>query len=331
MKVGVVGVGVAGSSHLLDLAASDRFTIGAVCARRRHHAARAADLFGVPGIYDDATEMLADADLDAVVIATPPDLTPTLARIALTAGLPTLLDKPAGTTALSLDESRIGVGSGADLAVVAYNRRYQRHVHHARELLTDGRLGAVAGVDCVWTAPFARRYASPATYRHQVGCGHGVVLDTASHVLDTLTFLGIHPLVAHRARLTRGATGADIAARIELRWPPHERPVLIHINDHPLETTWQITLRGSNGYLVLTDAQLVGSCSGRTVMVVADDLRRPVDDLVDLADGRPGYGTPLPEAITVLAVIDQIRTLSTTRHPWSRPRAKALGRLNGAC
>lgn len=331
MNVGVVGVGIAGASHLFDLASSDQYAIAAVCARRRNRAIEAAERYGAQAAFDDPADMIAQARLDAVVIATPPETSPAVARVALDSGLPTLIDKPAAPTASALAQVAADADASSGKAVVAYNRRYQQHVHEARDLLAPSVRATVTGVECEWGGPFAHRFTSSDTYRPHAGWGHGVVLDTASHILDTLQFLGIVPLVVEHARLTRGQTGADVAASIDLRWLPNGVPVSIRIHDGPGEDRWAIVANTTEGTLALTREGMVSNLSGHPVAVGAVDIHRPVDDLSELVNGRKPLGATLTEAIAVLATIDQIRAVATRRRPWQRPRAKALGRLNGAC
>lgn len=330
MRVGVVGVGVAGSSHLFDLVSDERFTVSAVCANHIERAKRAADVHGVPLAFDDPGAMVADAELDAVVVATPPAVTPVVAELALGNGLSALLDKPAGTSALALEQAGRAAGQNAAKAVVSYNRRYQTHVRRLRAIMEQGALSPPVTVECQWVGPYIRRYAAESTYRRDVGWGDGVLLDTGSHIVDTLLFLGIRPLKVTRASLTPGSTGADVAAAVDLYCPSLDLPVHMRIDDHDAGEAWTLTVRAKNGELRLTRTGLTGTVTGRSVCLPAEDLRRPVDDLLALATGYQSCGATLTEAVAVLALIDQIRGCAGRRR-WSRPRAKALGRLNGSC
>lgn len=329
VKVGVVGVGIAGASHLFDLASSDQFTIAAVCARRRSRAVEAAEWYGAQQVFDDPAAMIAATPLEALVIATPPEVTPAVMRSAWAAGVPTLVDKPAAATDSGLARLAESAAASGWRAVVAYNRRYQQHVHQARDLLASART-AVTAVECVWRGPFVQRFSSAETYRQHAAWGHGVVLDTASHILDTLHFLGFAPLTVTRAQLIQGPSGADVEADITLRWEERDLPVDIRICDDSDEDQWTIRVETTNGTLRLTRDRMVSDLR-HPVTVAAVDLHRPVEDLPALAHGGTPLGASLPEAVQVLTVIAQIRAAATRRRPWLRPRAKALGRLNGAC
>lgn len=332
MRVGVVGVGVAGSSHLFDLVSDDRFEVAAVCAKRPDRATRAADLFGVPAAYSDPHVMLEQEGLEGLVVAVPPAVTAELVDLALSAGLIVLVDKPA---AVHPDQLRRLLGDGPTAAmrkaVVAYNRRYQRHVHAARALVAPALSSSVATIDCSWSGPFVHRYVEEPTYRRQVGLGDGVLLDTASHIIDTLACLGfVVPTVEH-ARLTAGPSGADVAADLRLRWEEAKTPTTITVSEGEDET-WSISIQGPGGHLVLTRSDLRGTWHRQDVQIPGEDLRRPADDLIEMANDRPVCGASLSEAAAVLETIQKVRVAAgAVRRAWKRPRAKALGRLNGAC
>lgn len=331
MKTAVIGAGVAGTSHLFDLVSSDKFEVVAVCTAHGESARSAAGTFGVPAACSHVDELLAVHSPDAVVIAVPPHETPGILSRCLTAGTWVLADKPAAPSGAALRTVIDQAGSLAHRARVAYNRRYQKHAIRARDLIAAGVLGPLTSVECQWSGPFTSRYTSGPTHRANAGPGDAVLLDTACHVLDSLTFLGLAQLTVDTARLTVLASGAEVAAEIRLTDPGRDIPVAISIRDHGDDDEWRIIVRGQRGTLELDRRELRGEYGGIPVRQAANDTR-PVDDLLHLADGEPAYGASLEEAARVLDTIDQVRAAAGLgKRAWIRPRAKALGRLNGAC
>lgn len=329
MRVAVVGTGVAGRSHLLDIVTDERCELAAVCAAHETNACEAFDLFGAESWFVSAERMLASAALEAVVIATPPAVTPRLLACCMAAGVPVLVDKPAGVSADAL-AALAAPGVGCSPAVtVAYNRRYETHVRYARALVL-AHPGAFVAAECRWSAPFRARYASTQTYRSACGFGEGVILDTASHIFDTLAFLGVGPLAVRSCALY-GAPGrpggADVAADLVLAGDLAH--VAVSIGDGDAEDDWELMLRASWGTLRLTRDALTGSADGQAVGVAGHDIHRPVVDLYCPATER--CGATLGEAVAALHLVDQARVKARSRIRWIRPRAKALGRLNGAC
>jgi predicted dehydrogenase len=331
MKSAVIGAGIAGTSHLLDLVSSSEFDVVAVGASRMETAQEAASTFGITAAYASVPGLLAAHAPEAVVIAVPPHASPGILRTCLEHGALVVIDKPAAADGSALRTVIGHAGPAAGRAVVAYNRRYQGHVARARDLIRAGALGSLTAVECRWTGPFTRRYTSGATYRRAVAPGHAVLLDTVCHVIDTVVILGVRALVVDEARLTALPSGAEVAAEIRLAAGDPRIPVAISVQDHGEDDQWRITIRGDRGILELDRHKLTGVCEGCRVDEAASS-ERPVDDLLRLADGNSPLGATLDEAAQVLDIIDRIRAVAVqARRPWIRPRAKALGRLNGAC
>lgn len=329
MRVGIVGTGVAGTSHLLDIVTDDRFELAAVCAAREGSAREACDLFGAESWFVSPERMLARAGLGAVVIATPPAVTPGIITQCRAAGVPVLVDKPAGASADALAPLAASGARRGAAVTVAYNRRYATHVQYARALLR-AHAGTFVTVECRWSAPFRARYASTQTYRSACRLGEGVILDTASHIFDTLAFLGLGPLTVRSCALGSEPgrpDGADVAADLTLDGDLAH--VAICISDGDAEDDWELTLQARWGTLRLTRDALTGSADGQAVGVAGHDIHRPVVDLCCPAAER--CGATLGEAVAALRLVDQARTRALSKIRWIRPRAKALGRLNGSC
>src|SRR5204862_7450619 len=66
----------------------------AVMRRDRAKAEDYARRHGVPRVHDTARDLVADPDVDAVYIATPPGTHAAMAILAATAGKPCLVEKP---------------------------------------------------------------------------------------------------------------------------------------------------------------------------------------------------------------------------------------------
>lgn len=330
MRVAVIGTGVAGRSHLLDAVTNPDLDVVAVASAHRDRAEVAARDFGVPACFNSASAMLSEAAVDAVVVATPPAVTPPIIIEAARAGCAVLVDKPAAATAPPLADVQGQLGGLAARIVVGYNRRYQSHVQRCRDLLVDA---SAQQVRCLWTGPFSDRYRSPATYRRTATWGHGVLLDTASHILDTLQFLGLGPISFTGGHLGTGSgIDADVEADLRLGFRDICAGQVTIRDAAGQEDNWRVEITADHGCLALSRSSLTGTWDGSLISVAGRDLRRPVDDLLALAEGAPTCGATLREAIDVLDVIDTVRNRAgLARRQWQRPRAKALGRLNGAC
>ncbi|BCL16664.1 hypothetical protein GCM10017556_44030 [Micromonospora sagamiensis] len=319
-----MGGGIAGRSHLFDLLCCPGFEPVAVCTTSVGSATRVAREFGVGSAYSDVAAMIAQERMDGLVVAVPPGAGDRVLPVAAGCGLPLVIDKPGAASPAVLRNVLATYPGLTGRTVVSYNRRYQAHVRALRSLLADGSLGALQRVHCTWTGPFRDRYASGDTYRGSVRFGGGVLLDTVCHVVDTLLFLGLGPLEVKRARLDRGSRPADVAAEVRLRGGGGRVSVTLSVGEGPEH--WEIVVEGSAGRAHLVAAGLTVQTPAGARHVDGVDLGRPVEDL-----GRAErLGATVEEAEEVLRVLEHIRAAATAR-PWLPPRAKALGRLNGAC
>src|SRR3954471_3241124 len=87
LRVGLVGAGGnTRSRHIPGLRAVEGVEIVAVCNRRPASTAAAAREFGIPRTFDDWRDLVADPDVDAVVIGTWPYLHCPVTLAALEAG-----------------------------------------------------------------------------------------------------------------------------------------------------------------------------------------------------------------------------------------------------
>ena len=75
IRVGIVGLGAnTRLHHVPGLRACENVEIAGVCNRRPESTKQAADEYGIPKSFDNWQELVADDDIDAVVIGTWPYL-----------------------------------------------------------------------------------------------------------------------------------------------------------------------------------------------------------------------------------------------------------------
>lgn len=166
---------------------ADRSSLVAVMRRDGAKAADYARRHGVQNHYDDADALIADSDVDAVYIATPPSSHKALALKALAAGKPVLVEKP-----MALDGSECStMAEAAETAgrslTIAYYRRALPRFETLRKIVQSGEIGAVRAVSVVQMKPADD---SPAEIWKQDPAtnGGGLFVDVQTHVLDWLTY-----------------------------------------------------------------------------------------------------------------------------------------------
>jgi predicted dehydrogenase len=135
--------------------------------------------------YADFRELLAEAQVEAVVIALPNPLHVPAAVAAFERGLHVYLEKPLG---LSLAEGREAVRAwhnSGRVGMIGYNYRFGPMQIEARRLIAEGRIGKVVAMQSVFAS--AARDLPPWKQRRKTG--GGALLDLASHHLDLSAWL----------------------------------------------------------------------------------------------------------------------------------------------
>jgi predicted dehydrogenase len=172
-RIGVIGCGWwATRAHLPALQANPDAVIAGIADPHPENRARAAERFGVPAdrVFADAGEMLANADLDAAIVAVPHDLHAPLARAVLDRGLHLLLEKP--MTIRPPDARALAALAkerGVEL-IIGYPWHYNRQVLAVRDAIADGRIGAIEYVSCQFASIVRELYrGNPEPYRDVLG------------------------------------------------------------------------------------------------------------------------------------------------------------------
>lgn len=177
LKTAVIGVGWIGTSHARILSENDRVKLKAVCDTDLDRARKIADRYNI-NYYQDYSEMFQKEDLDAVIIATPPETHKKIAIDAINQNLNILLEKPIATTiedAQKIAETAINKGIKI---MVGHTERFNPAVRKLKELLEENKLGKIYKIDIRRVGPFPERISDV-----------GVVIDLAVHDIDVINYL----------------------------------------------------------------------------------------------------------------------------------------------
>jgi predicted dehydrogenase len=204
LGVAVIGLGMVAATHaraLKDLEAD--LAVRGVYARNAERRAAFADAFGFPA-SDDALALIAQDDVDLVLILTPPNAREDYVRAACASGKHVLLEKPIERT--SAAAARI-VSMCSDAGVklgVTFQHRFREASSALKTLVDSNGLGAfVAGQVAVpwWRDQSYYDVPGRGTFGRD---GGGVLISQAIHTLDLLVWLvGLPTEVAAMAATTR--------------------------------------------------------------------------------------------------------------------------------
>ncbi|HEY0707073.1 MAG TPA: Gfo/Idh/MocA family oxidoreductase, partial [Polyangia bacterium] len=166
----------------------------ALVAVMRRDGAKAADFarrHGVPRSYDNAEALIADPEVDAVYVATPPSSHAAYTLAAARAGKPVYVEKPMATDRAACTHMIEACAAAGVPLFVAYYRRALPRFLKVKQLLDEGAIGQVRAVSTTLITAPAPAHLDPATLPWRVRpdiAGGGLFVDLAAHTLDLLDF-----------------------------------------------------------------------------------------------------------------------------------------------
>ncbi|MCB1097968.1 MAG: Gfo/Idh/MocA family oxidoreductase [Verrucomicrobiae bacterium] len=140
-RIGVIGCGYWGPNHVRNFNAVSGCTVGAICDTNDMRLAHMAKLYPDVAIFRDMSTMLAEADLDAVVIALPVRLHYSVAKACLEAGKHVLIEKPMASSSAECEEL-ISLSEAKGLTLmVGHTFLYSEPVRRIVEIIKQGDIG----------------------------------------------------------------------------------------------------------------------------------------------------------------------------------------------
>ncbi|HEV3270754.1 MAG TPA: Gfo/Idh/MocA family oxidoreductase [Candidatus Methylacidiphilales bacterium] len=226
----------------------------ALTAVMRRDADKARDYarrHGVPRWYGHASDLLADPEVDAVYVASPPGVHLELGRLVAEAGKPCYVEKPMGASS-SDAQGLIDVFDQAGLPFYpAFYRRGLRKFRKVGELLAAGVLGKVEKVHYLHLSD---SQLTCTNWRLDPGLsGGGLFIDLGSHVLDILDFwFGPLDLKSRHAENRSGRGEMPDSVQAALTAPGQVRVELDFNFAKPGENRERMRIEGEKGSLSFT-------------------------------------------------------------------------------
>lgn len=188
LKVGIIGIGNMGSSHLKNYqdGKMPEIEITAVCDIKKERLDWAKKEFPDIARFDDYDMLLKSGLCDAVLIAVPHYDHPPMAIKALEAGLHVMTEKPAGVYTKQVRQMNEAASKSDKAFAIMYNQRTNPMYRKAREIVHSGEYGKIKRVNWIITDWFRTQayYNSGGWRATWSGEGGGVLLNQCPHNLD---------------------------------------------------------------------------------------------------------------------------------------------------
>ena len=206
LKVGVVGLGYAGTTHAQAYLGIPGVEVVALAGKEPERLAELGRTLDIPVLLSDWQDLVALDDLDIVSVATPNALHAPITLAALAAGKHVFCEKPLAITA---DEAR-ALGEAARAAnrvlEVAFNHRRRGDVEYLARYLADPGIGTIYHVRATWK----RRSGIPGLnswFTSKQLAGGGALIDLGPHILDIVLHLLGEPRVTTVSAAAHGELG----------------------------------------------------------------------------------------------------------------------------
>jgi scyllo-inositol 2-dehydrogenase (NADP+) len=190
IRAGVVNVGIAGlgrsgwSIHAKTLERlPSQFRVAAVADSDAIRRDEAIGRFACPA-YPDFRQLIADGDVELVVIATPSHVHAAQTIEALQAGKHVVCEKPMALTAADADRMIEQADRAGRTLTVFQNMRYWGDYRKVRELIESGKLGRIVRIR-ITLEQFSRRW----DWQTLREFGGGILFNAGAHLTDLATQL----------------------------------------------------------------------------------------------------------------------------------------------
>lgn len=183
LKVGIIGTGRIGKVHTMSITNQlPQVEIKAVTDIFLDQAKEWAEQMGIKTVYNDYKELIADPEIDAVLVCSSTDTHADIAIAAANAGKHVFCEKPVD---LSIEKVEAVIDAAKKAGVklqIGFNRRFDHNFRKVRELIENGTIGDLQ------ILKITSRDPSPPPIEY-VKVSGGIFMDMTIHDFDMARFL----------------------------------------------------------------------------------------------------------------------------------------------
>lgn len=204
IKLGILGCGpIAQAAHFESAVKARNVELYAICDVAEDLLVRMACTYGPQKTFRDYDEMLADPELDAVIVATSDAFHVPASLAALQAGKHVLCEKPLGVSVEEVEHLKCAVEASCCLLQVGHMKRFDAGLQSARSFI-KGEMGELLAMK-VWYCDSTHRYEVTAAMQPPIVRSTNAKLPATNpkadleryymlthgcHLLDTARYLG---------------------------------------------------------------------------------------------------------------------------------------------
>lgn len=220
VKIGLIGCGGIMHWHVGNYRDIKQAKIVALCDTNpkmlQTMVEKHPELAGLP-TFKDYRRMLAEVDLDGVVIATPHTLHVEQILTCLDAGLHVLTEKPMVCSVADAKKVMKKAQQKGRVLMISYQRHFEPAFRLAKKMIAEGKLGRLTFVSALQGQEWLR--GTKGTWRQKRSLsGGGQLNDSGSHLVDIILWVtGLVPESVF-ARIDNRGTEVDILSALTVRF-----------------------------------------------------------------------------------------------------------------
>jgi predicted dehydrogenase len=252
IKAGIVGIGRWGQTLVRAVAnKSDRIRFVRGVTRTPAKVTAFGAEIGIP-IDDSYEDLLADPDIDAVVLATPHSQHLGQIIQAADAGKHVFVEKPLALDALSAARACHAAEAAGIVLALGHNRRCLPAYRRLREVIADGALGDVLHVEGNFSGPSAYRQSRKGWRADGTESPAGGMTGKGIHITDLMiSLLGpVREVTAFSSRQVL-PYGMDDTTVLMMRFAGRQSASLSTLTATPDD--WRLQVYGSQGWAEIRD------------------------------------------------------------------------------
>ena len=322
IRAAIIGLGTWGQNLVRSVQGSSPHIRFAAAATRTPDKAR--DFAQTHGLrmLPSYEAVLADPEVDAVVLATPHSMHTDQIVAAAQAGKHVFSEKPLGLDAANAQRAAQACADHGVTLGVGYNWRYQPALQAIRQLIDDGTLGRVLHLEGNFCGPSAYRFPK-GHWRHDPGeVPAGGMTGRGVHVIDAMLSLAgpIAQVTAQSFRLAQDF-GVDDTTSMLLRFASGATGYLGTVI--ATAETWRLQVFGSNGWAAVGDVEHLTTWDLTTCLIDRESItvkqrprvqafpktsteRAELEHFAQQAAARQTLAAPGGDAVHNVAVLEAI-------------------------
>lgn len=257
IKIGVIGIGKMGISHLAILGAHPDVEVVGV-ADTSSLVTGVLSKYGQFQCFDDYRQMINKSKPDAVIVAVPTRLHADIVSELMSNGIHVFVEKP---FCLNTKEGLMLVDFAENSRLVnqvGYHNKFIGTFQEAKRIIDSTELGAIQHFEANMNGPVVLK-SKQGTWRAKSDEGGGCLMDYAAHIIDLINYL-IAPISTVHGAVLKSYFGGEVEDAVYALLQTGNRiSGVLNVNwsDETFrKMSTSLTIIGSNGKMIVDSTEL---------------------------------------------------------------------------